>query len=592
MSTISLPTPRAAILPVAGDRLAPSREAVLTARVRLAGRLVALLLCTLHAYTSRHLINPDGISYLDVASTYARGDVAHAINAYWSPLYSWLLAAAFALLQPSAYWECTVAHGVNVAIFLVALVAFEWLVSELLVWRAAKQERLRERWYDLLPDWLVVGIGYALFVYVSRRLITVSLLTPDMIVAATVYASAAILLRLGRQPSPLLAGLLGVVLGLAYLAKGVMFPLALVFLAVLLGVTWRRGRRDLQVACLAFLVIAGPWIGALSASRGRFTIGDTGRLNYRWYVLGEPRPELRFGKGHTAPVLVHSGVGGVGSNPLWYDPSYHYDAAMPRFDLRAQLAACVKTTKEYASLFGDLLLPFTVSIFVLIAFSLFARRGRIGYWLHQGQRDLLRLAPLIIPALAGLGLYLLVGHVEGRLVGAFVVLLGLGLLAVLRVPHPRQTTIQPFGAALLAFLGLLLLGNLAFDAGKACEMARSGEPATAHPHWRVAQELRSLGVQPGDAVASIGFTYNAYWARLADCQCVAEVPFAMAGRFWTGSPALRTQMLTTCEALGARAVVSDCVPPGMPGWKVIEGTGFAVRPLSRVAQEIPAELPD
>ena len=181
---------------------------------------------------------------------------------------------------------------------------------------------------------------------------------------------------------------------------------------------------------------------------------------------------------------------------------------------------------------------------------------------------------------------------EGRLVGAFVVLLGLGLLAVLRVPHPRQATIQPFGAALLAFLGLLLLGNLAFDAGKACAMARSGEPATAHPHWRVAQELRSLGVQPGDAVASIGFTYNAYWARLAECQCIAEVPFALAGRYWTGSPAMRTQMLTTCEALGARAVVSDCVPPGMPGWKVIPGTGFAVRPLSRVAQEIPTELPD
>src|SRR5262245_66056250 len=85
-------------------------EAVLTARACLAGRVLAVSSCALHAYANRHLINPDGISYLDVASAYARGDFAEAVNAYWSPLYSWLLAAVFTLMRPTAYWECTVAH--------------------------------------------------------------------------------------------------------------------------------------------------------------------------------------------------------------------------------------------------------------------------------------------------------------------------------------------------------------------------------------------------------------------------------------------------------------------------------------------------
>jgi hypothetical protein len=37
-------------------------------------------------------INPDGIAYLDIAEKYARGDVWGAVNAYWSPLISWLTA--------------------------------------------------------------------------------------------------------------------------------------------------------------------------------------------------------------------------------------------------------------------------------------------------------------------------------------------------------------------------------------------------------------------------------------------------------------------------------------------------------------------
>jgi len=37
-------------------------------------------------------INPDGIAYLDIAEKYVRGDIWGAINAYWSPLISWLTA--------------------------------------------------------------------------------------------------------------------------------------------------------------------------------------------------------------------------------------------------------------------------------------------------------------------------------------------------------------------------------------------------------------------------------------------------------------------------------------------------------------------
>ena len=46
----------------------PSTRDVLAPRLRLAFRLLAIALCGLHAYTNRHLINPDGIAYLDMAT--------------------------------------------------------------------------------------------------------------------------------------------------------------------------------------------------------------------------------------------------------------------------------------------------------------------------------------------------------------------------------------------------------------------------------------------------------------------------------------------------------------------------------------------
>ena len=31
----------------------------------------------------------DGVSYLDIGDAYFRGDWKAAVNAYWSPVYSW-----------------------------------------------------------------------------------------------------------------------------------------------------------------------------------------------------------------------------------------------------------------------------------------------------------------------------------------------------------------------------------------------------------------------------------------------------------------------------------------------------------------------
>ena len=47
-------------------------------------------------------MGPDGISYLDIGDAYLRGDWYVAVNAMWSPFYSWLAGFWLMLFKPFA----------------------------------------------------------------------------------------------------------------------------------------------------------------------------------------------------------------------------------------------------------------------------------------------------------------------------------------------------------------------------------------------------------------------------------------------------------------------------------------------------------
>jgi hypothetical protein len=48
------------------------------------------------------MMNPDGTAYIDIARAWLRADWSAALNAYWSPLYPWMLAAAIAVFHPAS----------------------------------------------------------------------------------------------------------------------------------------------------------------------------------------------------------------------------------------------------------------------------------------------------------------------------------------------------------------------------------------------------------------------------------------------------------------------------------------------------------
>src|SRR5579872_2090388 len=94
----------------------PHRSLFYPSSVQLTGLVLLVLAGVIQAWWTRHLIFSDGISYLDIADSYARGDWHHALNEYWSPLLPWLLAIVFRLFHPSTYWQVSTLHVINLLI--------------------------------------------------------------------------------------------------------------------------------------------------------------------------------------------------------------------------------------------------------------------------------------------------------------------------------------------------------------------------------------------------------------------------------------------------------------------------------------------
>src|SRR5205807_10035282 len=101
-------------------------------RIKVLLRLVSLVLGLLQTWAYRFYIEPDGVNYLDISRAYLHRDWHNALNAYWSPLYSWLLALLQWIFHASSYWESSVLHGLNFAAFISALAAFEFFFTRLL----------------------------------------------------------------------------------------------------------------------------------------------------------------------------------------------------------------------------------------------------------------------------------------------------------------------------------------------------------------------------------------------------------------------------------------------------------------------------
>jgi hypothetical protein len=380
-----------------------------------------------------------------------------------------------------------------------------------------------------------------------------------------------------------------------------MFPLAFVFLAVAVVLAWRaRQTRRVALALAVFLAIGAPQIVALSNAKGRITFGESRILTYAWFIHGAP---YRHWRGDPAagqalrhptrqiaerPTVYEFATPVGGTYPVWFDPSYWYDGTEPRFNLQGQIRAVAAGAHEYHSLFLSYVQSSLVFGFLILVLMSTGWRNAV--------RQILARWALLLPALAGLGLFLLM-FVLPRYVAPFVVLLWLALFSSVRLPNAavarRAIDATVTGVALmLTFLLLMVAGPVAYAGARE---AMKGEAAASRIEWQVVDALRPLNLQPGDRVAAVHPSATSWggmvgWAWLADLQIVAEIPPESSLEFWQGDDDVKERTLRALAGTGARVAVAMRPEPGWlwAGWTRLGSTDYYAYDLRRLHASVTA----
>jgi hypothetical protein len=560
-----------------------------SSRVRAFFWVATAVLGFLQAWDSRNEIINDTISYLDMGDAVFHGDWHAAFNGLWSPLYALLLGAANYIFRPSPFWGFPLVHAVGYLIYLFAFCCFDFLLLELIRSRDLRANEVAQGGgVPASSAWLV--IGYTLFLWCGLDAIGLYETNPDMLVAAFVFLAAGLVLRIRNGTAMWKSyGLLGIALGLAYLTKAAMFPISFLFLGVAFLAPSDRRRFVPQglLACVAFFVLSTPFIVGLSQSKGHFTFGESGRYNYAVHVnhvqsihwqgsppgFGTPVHPTR--KVFDAPATYEFGTPYSTTYAPWYDLSYWYDGVTPRFSVRDQVAASQRNLAVVIVRFFGL----NCSVLAALLFLYYAsfRAGNISH-------DVVRYWFLVVPAIAAIGLYMLV-WVEPRYIAPFVVLIELALFFGLRIRESSHGVMLESAAAVLLIMFLSPWGpNTIPKHSSAVADVFRHHSLDSNPWAEVAVGLRTMGIQPGDRVASLEYSNlgNVKWARLAKVRIVAEVnfrkgvPASQPNNFWAASASTQEQVLQALAKTGARIVVSDQAP--MPAsssdWRGIGETGF------------------
>jgi hypothetical protein len=559
---------------------------------RLAWWLSALvfLFAAGDAWSGRHQINPDGISYLDLGNTVFAHGIRAGANITWSPAYTWIVGAALQLVRPHRAHELMVVMAVNLMIVALLLGTFAWWLSELFALLRARGAR------PMIPEQVLVLLAYAILAWVVLPEVTVTVVTPDMLLGLTAFAASAILMRIARVGgSPLAWVALGVVLGLGYLAKsGFVFP-ALVACAAAAVLTAGSGARRLLALVTTFaacLCVAAPFIAVLSSKEGRLEIGSNGTLNYAWNVddvtlyINWTGGRGEFGR-PLHPTLIATSPGTfaypapiAGSIPIWYDPAYWYQGVRAKFVLGGQVRATAHSVLDtlHFALLGPLILLFIPVLMLWHARGTASRSPRA--W-----GSFRRHAHLALPV-AGIVTYLPL-HTESRFIAPYIAMLAITWFMLAcgwrRWDGARRTSVDRIALATVVVAAVTLV----YAAVKpldhvATQLAGRDAPGTTD--LRVARALTRAGIGPGDGIAFVGDAGGvprAYYARLDRARVVGNINDP-DGAFWRLSPDAQRSRLALLQARsGARVAVSEETPArSAAGWTAIPGTGDSYRLLA------------
>ena len=506
-----------------------------------------------------------------------------------------MLAVVNGLVQPSPSSEVLVVRLTNFLGYLLALAGFEFLLTRLIASHqtgVTLATPLQPKTWPV-PDWIWLVLGYLMFLWCSLKWIGLRSDTPDMVVSALVYIAAGLVIRspARQQPEPRTSGVgLGLVLGLAALAKTAMYPAGFILLIVdgltdgrSAGRRWRRTCRGLA----AFALVGGPFVAAVSLQHGHPTIGDSGKLTYALLVNptraaireehwqgwppGYGTPDHPSRQVATDPDVFEFAGPVRGTYPPWTDPSYWYEGLTLHFSASAQLEVLRANVAFYYDMFLKYVIALYVVVFCLGGFSDSAVAAMRHHWKLPWWAAALLVGYMVA---TNLSVSNIPTQPSTRLVAPFVVLAFGAMLAGLRLPDVRTTQ---RALSRVTIIVALVMGSAMLNAVRDDMSAIASEEPVP---WQVAIRLHDLGIQPGDGVAILGRRYDRdhdheFWARLARVHIVSHIPDD--AEFFRTPPRCRDRLYAVLAATGAKALVYKIARRQEPGagWRTLEAGYYA-----------------
>lgn len=519
----------------------------------LAGALIAIT--ALHTWWARFALNPDGVSYLDLAARLHAHDLRAFVQGYWSPLYPALVALLSWPGDRSPVSMLVASHLLNGLA----------LVGAILLLRAWGRRAGS-------PQFTVAAL--AALMLVSNGLPRIEAVTPDVLsLTLLAWLGYELLARNGERWGPT-----GIALGAAFLARTSAWPWLLLSLPLRLwGARDAAERRQVVLSSATAVAVAALWIVPLSAVAGHPTLGSSARLNYCWYIesCDSRSPDTHQGQ-HVAyhdSTLADGQVVTWASFPdsarwtyaPWSDPTAWEAGVLSRHTTPPTPSLMVRYWwRQGNSTFGYWLSP--VLLAVLIPWWFVEWSPRMRQHPGAGAR---RMWMIVALGLVGVFQFVVV-HSEPRLIAPSALLAILALL----VGPPREPEEAPPVAALRPWamtLALVVVGGYAFIKlrdGRATEQRLS---ATIQGMAATRETLAAGGIAPtrivvlGPALPAIAAAY------LSGAHVVAQaLPRSVA------------PLLGHTAEEQSQVLNSLFLPMAQAAWLTTQGGGVSVIPLPAV----------
>lgn len=455
---------------------------------------------------------------------------------------------------------------------------------------------------------LLWAAALAIFVTTQLCIGQVSHVNPDLLVTTLFFFACGLLVRiLNPSASQAIRSnlrpslLLGLTLGLGFLAKAVFLVLGSGLLALFTLALFNKRRKltPAFAAAAVFALIVGSYGAALSRATGHFTLGEAGSLNYAWHVnrlqkwvhwqggvqpAAEAWPKAsiaHFAQWESSPpdfgtpthpttILQASPVVYGFAAPVhatyvpYFDPPYFYAGYKHLIRWRYQVIALAKNVGDLA----QVILTQPLFIAVVLALIILLWGSNFKPFLQTLRRHWL----LPTLALFAIAIYLPV-HLEGRYLAGFLAVLLLSLLVTAFEHPPSSNRLRAAALFLLfGFTGSLIRYQLPVWRN----LAQQKSPY-ANLEWQRGQALLSQHLPANSQIGVINWTPNLQsdWAYIARVQITSEIASPQdVDLFWQSSPGQQQNTLATFRRAGAVAVVAINKPPfaGDAAWQHLPST--------------------